>query len=373
MYTIGIEVGRRNHAYDIVIATGSLARWRGEVDKRLGAGRRLVVADGRVDDIRGIGRSLAGSPEWILLRAEAGETRKNLEQYGELCEKALAAGIDRGTVVVAIGGGVVGDIAGFMAATLLRGLRLVQIPTTLLAQVDSSVGGKTGVNAAGGKNLIGAFHQPEFVLVDPAALDSLPDREYRAGLAEVLKYGVIGDGAFVASLRASARLLARRDGDTLAAAIERCCRMKAAIVAEDERERGARALLNLGHTFGHALEAIAGYDGRVVHGEAVAVGMALAAGFAAEARILPPSARDDIIAALSDLGLPRRIADLGRRGEEIAWREALQGEKLFQALARDKKAGGGMATLVLPTAVGECRIVHDVPVSKVAAFMQAAS
>jgi len=274
----------------------------------------------------------------------SGETSKSIEMLGKLWDWMLASGTDRRTVLVAIGGGVVGDLAGFAAASYARGIRLVQIPTTLLSMVDSSVGGKTGVNLAGGKNMVGAFWQPSLVVIDTATLDSLDDRTYRSGLGEVVKYGVIEDADFFAWLEENADALLRRDPLAVAHAISRSCRIKAAVVADDERETsGRRAILNYGHTFAHAIEATAGY-GSMLHGEAVAIGMAMAGRLAHSLGRVDDdfvSRQDALMAAC---GLPTRWADADP-------------EQMLPVMKTDKKVAHASLRFVLPTRIGHVEMV----------------
>lgn len=279
-----------------------------------------------------------------LFTVPSGEPSKSLESLGRLWDWMLASGADRRSVVIAVGGGVVGDLAGFAAATYARGIRLVQLPTTLLSMVDSSVGGKTGINLAGGKNLVGAFWQPSLVVIDTATLRTLDDRGYRGGLAEVIKYGLIEDADFFDWLEANAdHLLARRD-DVVARAIMTCCRIKAAVVADDERETsGRRAILNYGHTFGHAIEATAGY-GVFTHGEAVAIGMAMAARLARSLGRIGDEfvARQDVL--LTACGLPTR------------WPEA-DPQAMVPVMKKDKKVAHALLRFVLPTRIGHVELV----------------
>jgi 3-dehydroquinate synthase len=259
-------------------------------------------------------------------------------------------------VIVALGGGVVGDIAGYAAAVYQRGIDFVQVPTTLLAQVDSAVGGKTGVNHPGGKNLVGAFHQPRLVVADTDTLATLPAREFAAGLAEVVKYGLIADAGFFAWLEAQAPALVARDGTTLAAAIRRCCELKAEIVGEDEREADRRALLNLGHTFGHAIEVRAGY-GEWLHGEAVAAGMVMAARFSARLGLLDRTVPDRLVALLARFALP--VAPP---------RDAPDG--FAAAMAMDKKVLANRLRLVLLDRLGAARLTADFPAAELEAFLR---
>ena len=287
-----------------------------------------------------------------------GESFKTLATLNRVFDALLGANADRRTVIVALGGGVVGDIAGFAAATYQRGVPYVQVPTTLLAQVDSSVGGKTAVNHELGKNMIGAFHQPLAVIADTETLATLPERELAAGLAEVAKHGAIRDGAFLEWIEQNAQALRRRDPDALAHAIRRSCEIKAEIVSEDERETGARALLNFGHTFGHAIESGMGY-GSWLHGEAVAAGMALAARFSAQQGRLPNDAAERFIGILGKLGLPVEAP----RMAPARWMEFM---------ARDKKNRDGRITLILLEALGQAAIVNDAATADLEAFLGAA-
>ncbi len=275
--TVAVNLGDRS--YDILIGGGLLDGAGGHIREVVRHDRLLVIADAAVAKLHW--PRLAASLKAAGLRADKievppGESSKRFPVFADVLERALALGIDRRTTVVAFGGGVVGDLAGFAAAVLLRGLDFIQIPTTLLAQVDSSVGGKTGINAPQGKNLIGAFHQPRLVLADTDVLGTLTSREFIAGYGEVVKYGLLGDESFFDWLEANGPALAAGDQAARIKAIRRSCEMKADIVARDEKEQGDRALLNLGHTFGHALEAATGYSDRLLHGEGVAVGTALA-------------------------------------------------------------------------------------------------
>jgi 3-dehydroquinate synthase len=306
----------------------------------------------------------AGSLEAALERAGAtvqritlpdGEAHKSWQTLDLIFEALLEAQADRRTVLVALGGGVVGDMAGFAAATYQRGVPHLQVPTTLLAQVDSSVGGKTAINHPLGKNMVGAFHQPLAVVADTAVLASLPSREYAAGLAEVAKYGAIHDLQFLGWLEANAQALCARDAAALAHAIRRSCEIKAVIVGEDERESGARALLNFGHTFGHAIESAKGY-GEVLHGEAVATGMALAARLSARQGRIPERDAQRLIALLERLGLDVSVPRFAP-------------EKWLEFMGRDKKNESGRITLILLDALGRGTIVKDTPPEELRAFL----
>lgn len=371
MLKIEMEIQRPNHHYEILFEPGLGTNWRSEVEERTHAESYLALIDRNLAMVNGWPADGSSDGRWNYLWVEPGEQRKNLEQYRELCEKATDFDIDRGTVLVAIGGGVTGDIAGFIAATLLRGIRLVQIPTSLLAQVDSSVGGKNGVNTPAGKNLVGTFKQPELVLIDPVFLETLPQRELLAGMAEIVKTAILDGPEFFQQLQHSVDLMTTMNHGFMAGAIARCCRFKTEVVVSDELEKGRRQLLNLGHTFGHALEALAGYDGRVVHGEAVSVGLVLAATFAVKKGFMAPSGLDEITSLLRALQLPVRIRNLGVSGDNPAnWDQLLYSEELIAALQGDKKIDKGKLTLVLPHTIGDCRVEKGYTVREVADFMR---
>jgi shikimate kinase/3-dehydroquinate synthase len=292
----------------------------------------------------------------------AGEESKSFGVFAGLCEDLLETRLERGDLIIALGGGVIGDLAGFAAATLRRGMRFVQVPTTLLAQVDSSVGGKTGINSRHGKNLIGAFHQPSLVLADIGALATLPQREFRAGYAEVVKYGLIGDAGFFSRLESNWREIFCGGAEQIAA-IATSCRAKAAVVARDENESGDRALLNFGHTFGHALERLTRYDGaRLVHGEAVAIGMACAMRFSAREGLC---AEEDCRRAeqhLAAVGLPVRINEIS------GWTD--DADAILDAMRQDKKVEHGALTFILARSIGDCFIAKNVEAEAVRSFLR---
>jgi 3-dehydroquinate synthase len=289
-----------------------------------------------------------------------GEGSKSWRVLESVCEALLAARIERGDLIIALGGGVVGDLAGFAAAIVRRGLDVVQVPTTLLAQVDSAIGGKTGINSTHGKNLIGAFHQPILVIADTALLDTLPARAFRAGYAEVVKYGVIGDAGFFAWLEGNWREVFA-GGPAREHAIAVSCRAKAATVARDERETGERALLNFGHTFGHALEAATGYRDRLLHGEAVAVGMALALEFSAHLGLLRRVEAERVIRHLAEVGLPTRLSMIPGT--------LPQADLLIDLMAQDKKVRRGKLTFILARAIGSSVVAPDIDVAELRAFI----
>ena len=294
-----------------------------------------------------------------------GEETKDLAHFGKLAEDILAIGIERGSTLVALGGGVVGDLTGFAAATLLRGVDFVQIPTTLLAQVDSSVGGKTGINTRAGKNLIGAFYQPRLVLADTSVLGSLPRRELLAGYAEIVKYGLIRDADFFAWLEAAGHQVCALAPEALRRAVMTSCTMKAEIVAGDEREEGDRALLNFGHTFGHALETETGFGSRLLHGEAVALGMVLATDFAAKLGLVGAEDALRVRRHLAGCGLPTRLAEIGLAG--------VPADRLLGHMSKDKKVRDGHITLILPGRLGEAFVMKDAPLAALHDFLGAAS
>lgn len=291
----------------------------------------------------------------------SGEASKSWQGLQELTDWLLAQGVERGDHVFALGGGVVGDLTGFACAILKRGCGFVQIPTTLLAQVDSGVGGKTAINTAAGKNLIGAFHQPALVLIDPATLDTLPDREMRAGYAEVIKYGILGDREFFDWLAENGQKVVARDPDALVHAISTSVAAKARIVAEDERETsGARALLNLGHTFGHALEAETGFSDKLLHGEGVALGMVLAARYSARRGLVSDEDAALVARAIAASGLPSEISQLGLDCD---------GRKLADHMLHDKKMETGTLPFILLRSIGAAYLAKDVALDDVASFL----
>jgi 3-dehydroquinate synthase len=291
----------------------------------------------------------------------AGEKTKSFAHLEAVCDFLLASGIERRDRIIALGGGVIGDLAGFAAAILRRGVDFIQIPTTLLAQVDSSVGGKTGINMAHGKNLVGAFHQPIAVLSDIEVLDSLPARELAAGYAEIAKYGLLGDLGFFEWLEASAPAILRGDAQARIHAIKRSCAAKAKIVAEDETETGVRALLNLGHTFGHVLEAATGYSERLLHGEAVAIGMVQAFAFSERLGLCAPGTVKRVAVHLQSVGLPVHAGEI--KGS------LPPPEALLAIMRQDKKAQAGKLTFILARGIGEAFIARDIADDDVLSFL----
>jgi 3-dehydroquinate synthase len=331
---VKVELGERS--YEILIGRDLIDTVGHELATRLPSARMAIVTDETVAEhhLHRLTASLDFADiEYVSIVVPPGEGSKSFAAYETVLEALLEARIERNDVVLAFGGGVIGDLAGFAAGTVLRGIRFVQLPTSLLAQVDSSIGGKTGINTAHGKNLVGAFHQPSFVLSDSGILDSLPEREFNAGYAEVAKCGLIGAPDFFAWLETNWRAVAAGWPER-EQAIASACRAKAAIVAADEREGGIRALLNLGHTFGHALEASAGYNGRLLHGEAVSIGMVLAFGLSAKLGHCKPDDVKRVEAHLKDVGLPTRIAQIPGGGFDV--------DTLMDLMAQAGRDGPGL-------------------------------
>jgi len=367
--SVTVDVALGDRAYDIVIGRDVLASLGERVAAlRLGV-RTAIVTDRTVAkhwlEPAEASLAAAGVPTSRII-VEEGEGSKSYATLTQVSEALIAAKIERNDLVIALGGGVVGDLAGFAAAILRRGVDFVQVPTSLLAQVDSSVGGKTGINSPQGKNLIGAFHQPVLVIADTSVLDTLSPRQFRAGYAEVAKYGILGDEAFFAWLEKNhADIFSGGAGREHAIATS--CRAKAAIVSRDERETGERALLNLGHTFGHALEAATGFSDRLFHGEGVAVGMVLAAEFSAQLGMISTDDAARIARHLSAVGLPTRLQDIaGFTQEGLADADAL-----LALMAQDKKVKRGKLTFILLEAVGRAVIANNVEPQPVRDFLQA--
>jgi 3-dehydroquinate synthase len=360
-----ISVGLGARAYDVLVGPGLLDDAGARIAPLLKRKRTAVVSDETVWGLHGarLTASLEGAGIAVLpVIVAPGEQTKSFEGLADVTDRLLALELDRGDVITAFGGGVVGDLAGFAAAIYKRGIDFVQIPTTLLAQVDSSVGGKTAIDTARGKNLVGAFHQPRLVLADLDVLSTLPEREMRAGYAEVIKYGLLGDFAFFEWLEANGDKVLAREPAALAHAVARSIEMKAEIVAEDETEQGRRALLNLGHTFGHALEAETGYGAALLHGEAVAAGQALAFRFSAAQGLAPRQDATRAAAAIAAAGLPTTLAAVPGHPFDAA--------RLVRHMAQDKKAEGGRLTFILPRKLGEAFVAKDVDAGAVTAFLQ---
>jgi 3-dehydroquinate synthase len=359
MSIMELDVALGDRRYPIWIGAGLLndaQTWRGAIRGK----QALIVSDAHVAPLylERIRAGLADLPHDAIV-LDAGEASKSIENVTAVFDALAALGANRDATIIALGGGVVGDLAGFAAACWMRGVDFLQMPTTLLAMVDSSVGGKTGVNLAAGKNLIGAFHQPRAVVIDTATLATLPAREYAAGLAEIVKYGAIGDAEFFAWLESHAGELNARDASALAKAIATSCRQKAGVVARDEREHGERALLNFGHTFGHALEAEAGY-GALLHGEAVAIGMVQAATLSARLGRAPAADGERLAVLLKRLGLP------------IAPPRGIDPDALLARMRLDKKNLSGRLRLVLWKGIGKAEVVPDVDETAIRAVLASA-
>lgn len=355
---IDLSGSRAVPSYDIVVGDGLLSEAGEAIRACLGTRRLAIVTDSNVGPLylKQLEAVLTAAGHQLLpsLTIPAGEASKDYATLQRLLDHLLLGGVDRKTAVVALGGGVIGDLAGVAASLALRGLDSVQIPTTLLSQVDSSVGGKNGINTAAGKNTVGTFYQPRLVLADVALLDSLPHREMLAGYAEVVKYGLIKDPAFFQWCAQNAGKMLNGDREAQIYAIETCCAHKAQIVAADEREAGERALLNLGHTFGHALEASTGYGTLLLHGEAVAIGMAMA---------FELSVRLGLCAREEAEQVQRHLDGVGLLAKPPAFPYVL--DSLMQLMAQDKKAIAGKLTLILARGIGRAFISHDVDTGKV--------
>ena len=361
--TITVALGSRS--YPILIGRNALHALGPRLAALAPGGRVAIVTDAHVEGVlRGrVEKALAGeslAAHWCVV--PPGEATKSYHYFAQVCDAIIAARVERGDLVVALGGGVVGDLTGFAAASVRRGVRFVQIPTTLLSQVDSSVGGKTGINSPHGKNLVGAFYQPALVICDTGVLDSLPQREFLAGYAEVVKYGLINDAAFFDWLEIHAQDIFD-GGAAREHAVAVSCRAKAAIVARDEKEEGDRALLNLGHTFAHAFERLTGYDtARLVHGEAVSIGLALAFRFS---KALGHAGGQDVTRVerhLQALKMPTRIQDIPGADFSAA--------AILDAMMQDKKVSRGSLTFILARGIGQSFIAKGVPADAVQDFLR---
>ena len=362
---ITVRVGLGERSYDILIGAGLIERAGAEIAVRLPGIRAAIVTDENVAGswldalAASLGRAGIAS---VAITLPPGEKTKSFDHLQTVVGGVLGARLERGDAVIALGGGVIGDLAGFAAGIVRRGMNFIQIPTSLLAQVDSSVGGKTGINTAQGKNLVGVFQQPRLVLADAGVLDTLPVREFRAGYAEVAKYGLIDRPDFFAWLEANWQDVFA-GGPTRAQAIAQSCQAKADVVARDEFETGDRALLNLGHTFGHALEGATGYDSaRLVHGEGVAIGMALAHRFSSRMNLCSPDDADRVERHLRDVGLPWRMSDIPG--------DLPDADTLLGYIGQDKKVSRGALTFILTRGIGQSFIARDVPASEVLSFLK---
>jgi 3-dehydroquinate synthase len=363
--TLRLELGPRS--YDIVVGSGLLEDAGALIAPVIRQKRAIIVTDETVAKLHlatlRAGLDKAGIAHQSIV-LPPGEGTKDFAHFGKLVEDILALGIERGTALIALGGGVIGDLTGFAAATLLRGIDYVQIPTTLLSQVDSSVGGKTAIDSQHGKNLIGAFHQPVRVIADIATLATLPRRELLAGYAEIVKYGLIRDRAFYEWLESAGPKLVAGDADARRQAVLRSCTAKAAIVAVDERETGERQLLNFGHTFGHALETETGFGDALLHGEAVALGMRLAFDLSAELGLCPKEAPQRVRRHYAAVGLPIALT-------QIANARRFSPRDLLRHMSKDKKVRDGRITLILAHDIGDVFISRDVERATIEAFLTA--
>ena len=360
---VHVPLGER--AYDILIGPGLIARAGAEIAGRL-KGRRAAVITDEIVGPRYLGALTASLEAAGITVASlvlpAGEKTKSFEHLMTVCDTVLEARVERNDMVIALGGGVIGDLAGFAAGIVRRGVRFVQMPTSLLSQVDSSVGGKTGINTRQGKNLVGVFHQADLVLADSDVLNTLSEREFRAGYAEVAKYGLIDKPDFFAWLEANWRDVFS-GGPSRIEAIAASCQAKSDVVVADEHENGQRALLNLGHTFGHALEAATEYDSRrLVHGEGVAIGMVLAHQFSSRLNLASPDDAQRVEAHLKTVGLPTRMSDIPG--------ELPPADMLMKAIGQDKKVKSGKLTFILTHGIGRSFVADDVPASEVLSFLR---
>lgn len=360
-----VRVALGERGYDIIVGAGLLADAGSYLEPVLDRRRTIIVTDEHVaaHHLAPVQASLAArriDVDAIVL--PPGEATKSFARLEMLIDALLTRHVERADTIVALGGGVVGDLAGFAAAVLRRGVAYVQAPTTLLAQVDSSVGGKTAINTPHGKNLVGAFYQPRLVLADVAALSTLPRREMLAGYAEVAKYGLLGDAEFFTWLEQNGRRVIEAEEAALIEAVVRSCRAKARVVAADERESGERALLNLGHTFGHALEAEVGYDQRLLHGEAVAIGMVMAFRLSVALGLCPPRDAERAAAHLASVGLPTSPAEAGFNGFEAG--------AILAHMRQDKKVRDGQLTLVLARGIGEAFVTREIAEADVEAIVR---
>ncbi len=360
-----IVVGLGGRTYDVLVGSGLLDRAGEAIAPLLKRRRTAVISDATVWGLHGARLTASLERHGVAvspITVAPGEQTKSFAGLAEVIDQLLALELDRGDLITAFGGGVVGDLTGFAAAIFKRGVDFVQIPTTLLAQVDSSVGGKTAIDTPRGKNLVGAFHQPRLVLADLDVLATLPAREMRAGYAEVIKYGLLGDFGFFEWLEVNSAAVLAREPRALAEAVARSIEKKAEIVADDETEQGRRALLNLGHTFGHALEAETGYGEALLHGEAVAAGMALAFRFSASLGICESQDAQRAGAGIAQAGLPVRLQDVSGH--------PFDAQALVRHMAQDKKAEGGKLTFILARGLGEAFVAKDVDADAVTAFLK---
>ncbi len=353
-----IKINLGPNSYDIVIGEDLINNTSDYINNLIETNSKVfIVSDSNVSKIylKGLESSLKGSYEVNSIIVPAGEATKNINQLEELLNAIFANKPERKSTLIALGGGVIGDLTGFAASILLRGVNFIQIPTSLLAMVDSSVGGKTGINNRFGKNLIGSFYQPKIVLSDLNALKTLPERELQAGFAEVVKYGLINDLEFF-------EYLEKQTGyKNIKTMVQKSCQAKADVVSQDEKEKGCRALLNLGHTFGHALEAIMKYDGRLLHGEAVAIGMIMAFQFSEFIGICDKGRSERIITLFKKYGMRTNVSELGIKPEA---------EEILNLMFQDKKVSSGNLVLILAEDIGQSKIVNDVDPNQLKEFLK---
>lgn len=356
-----VTVSLGDRSYSVVIENGALSRADQLIGARLGTKRPIIVTDANVAKAQ-LPRLVGALPvEPRVITLPAGEATKSWEHLAHLCDTLIEHGVERSDHIIALGGGVIGDLVGFASAIIKRGCNFIQIPTTLLAQVNSSVGGKTAINTRAGKNLVGSFHQPSLVIIDPEVLDSLPARDLRAGYAEIVKYGLINDAPFFDWCEANGAKLMAGDPGARLHAIETSVRAKASIVQADEREtQDVRALLNLGHTFGHALEAEMGFSDALLHGEGVAAGMALAMRFSAQRGLCNPAEAQRLTGHLDALGLPSGLRGLNASGQMFV-----------DHMLHDKKMAGGTLPFILSHGIGKAFVDKSVTLADVAAFLDA--
>ncbi len=360
-----VHVALAKNSYDIHIGHDLFTAAADDLSTLLAEKQVVIITDANIAPLhlQATEKALAEfARQTVSFILPAGEASKSFGTYEQLVNDILGLPIDRQTVLVALGGGVIGDLAGFAAASLLRGLDFIQIPTSLLAQVDSSVGGKTGINTAAGKNLVGAFHQPRLVLADISMLASLPARELKAGYAEVVKYGLLGDAAFFEWLEVNGRGVISGDTDVQAEVVRRSCQIKADIVAADEYEAGRRALLNLGHTFAHAFEAVAGYDGRLLHGEAVSAGLVCAFAFSRQLGLCSGQDVMRVSAHLQNMEMPAQ-------NDQLAAGQA-EPKVLIEHMRKDKKTRQGKLTFILARQIGEAFVAGDIDEAELNRFLE---
>ena len=360
-----INVALAGNSYDIYIGNDLFTAAANSLSVLLTEKQVVIITDSNIAPLhlKATEQAVAEfARQTVSFVLPAGESSKSFGIYEQLVNDILRIPIDRQTVLVALGGGVIGDLVGFVAASLLRGLDFIQIPTSLLAQVDSSVGGKTGINTATGKNLLGAFHQPRLVLADISMLDSLPIRELKAGYAEMVKYGLLGDAAFFEWLEVNGRDVINGNTEAQAEAVRRSCQTKVDIVVADEFETGQRALLNLGHTFAHAFEAVAGYDGRLLHGEAVSVGLVCAFAFSQQLGLCSGQDVMRVAAHLKDMEMPARLNQLAAGQAEP--------QVLIDYMRKDKKAQQGKLTIILARQIGEAFVGQNIDEAELKSFLE---